>query len=289
MRITTIAAVLGMAYLAFRTYSGWMGQQLSIASAQVQQQLMSARLTASRADAEALMRVGRLDEAEAVLQQIAELDPAFAALPELRAQMAAERELASIYERAMQQIKAAEWLGAKASLERLIAIEPNYRDADIQIIYIDRQTLLGNLLSDGEAAFERADWEKAVAAFETVRTLHPGHQPDYVTERLFQSYVSAGRAVLIGQEDSLAALAQAEGHLRKALALRPQDADIKREREMAGLYLKAQNDFDVGNWGDVISALELVIMPKELLGRRFTTPTWREANTRCRYRTTRTL
>lgn len=257
--IATLSVALGVAYLGLRTYSGWIGQQFNSASAQVQQHILNTRLAAKQADAEALIQVGRLDEAEAVLQEIAELDPAFAGLPELHAQLATERQLSGIYVLAMQQIDAGEWLGAKASLEQLSAIEPNYRDVNLQMIYIERQTLLGNLLTDGEAAIDRADWEQAVAAFETVRTLHPDHQPEYVQARLFESYVNAGRAVLIGQEDSLAALEQAEVHLRRALALRPQEADIKREREMAGLYLKAQGDFDVGNWSGVIDALELVI------------------------------
>ena len=105
-------------------------------------------------------------------------------------------------------------------------------------MYVDRQTLVGNLLSEGEAAIARADWEQAVTSFDSVRTLHPDHEPEYVETRLFESFVNAGRAVLVGREDSLGALEEASTYLRKALALRPQDPEIKRERELAGLYLK---------------------------------------------------
>jgi tetratricopeptide (TPR) repeat protein len=70
--------------------------------------------------------------------------------------------------------------------------------------------------------------------------------------------VNAARSVLVGQSDSLEALSLAEGYFRKALALRPQNAEIKVERELARQYLQAQADFTAGRWGEVIRALEIV-------------------------------
>jgi tetratricopeptide (TPR) repeat protein len=259
-RAAMLALAVVAAYLVFRTYSGWMGQQLNSASERVQQEIRVATIFAKRMDAEALIQVGRLDEAEAVVDEIAQLDPSFAGLVELRASITNERQLANLYEQAMQQIDAREWLGARASLVQLATQQPNYRDVDIQLMYIDRQTLLGNMLSEGEAAIAQANWEQAVVVLENVRTLHPNYEPEYVEARLFESYVSAAQAVLVGQEDSLVALEQAEDHLREALALRPQDPDIKRERELAGLFLAAQNDFDQGNWSDVIETLSAMIV-----------------------------
>lgn len=258
-RATTLALVAVAGYLLLSTYSGWLGRQLTAAGARVQQEIRDASLAAKQADAEALLQVGRLDEAEVVLGEIDQLDPDYPALVQLRSTLADERQLANLYERAMQQIEARQWLAAKGSLEQLAEQQPAYRDVEIQLLYIDRQTLLGNLLGEGEAAIARSDWEQAVAVFENIRSLHPDHDPEYVESRLFESYVNAGREVLIGQEDSLDALEQAEAHLRKALALRPQDTNIKRERELAGLYLSAQSEFAVGNWTDVIDALELVL------------------------------
>jgi len=257
--VAIATAVIAAAFLAIGSYSSWVGQQLTAASERVQHEVQVALLVAKRTDAEALIEVGRLDEAEVVLGEIAQLDPGFAGLMALRSELASERELAGLYQQAMQQIEAADWLAARASLEQLAAQQPNYRDLEVQLSYIDRQTLVGNLLSEGQAAIAQGDWQRAVTTFETVRTLHPDHEPEYVEAQLFDSYVNAGRSVLVGQEDSLTALEQAEGYLRKALALRPQDAAIKREREFAGLFLKAQNDFDQGNWGQVIDALGLVV------------------------------
>lgn len=255
LRMVAITVFAFAGYLAISTYSGWMGRQLTAARQQVEQEIQTATLAAKQRDAEALMQVGRLAEAEALLGEIAELDAEVPGLAELNAELAAELDLANLYERGLQQIDTGDWLGARASLEQLAAKEPNYRDIRNQLMYINRQTLVGNLLSEGEAAIARAEWEQALVAFDTVRKLHPEHEPEYVEARLFESFVNAGRAVLVGQEDSLAALERAEALLRKALALRPQDPDIKTERELAGLYLKAQADFENGNWTEVIGAL----------------------------------
>lgn len=259
VRGVAAAAVVLIVTLALRTYSGWIGEQFFAANERVQHEIRNASLVARQVEVESLMRVGRLQEAEAVLNEMAALNPDFAGLPKLRGQLAQERELADLYQLSLEQIEAGDWVNAMASLQQLSALDPNYRDVRIQITYVERQTLLGNLLSEGEAAMARGAWPEAIRVFESARTLHPDHQTQYVEARLFESYVNAGRAVLVGQEDSLEALEQAETYLREALALRPQNVDIKRERELAGLFLQAQEAFDAGSWTAVIEALELVI------------------------------
>jgi tetratricopeptide (TPR) repeat protein len=239
LRITAIVVFVLAASLLISTYSGWFGNQLTTARQQVK----------------ALMQVGRLAEAEAVLGEIAVLDPEFPGLESLRVELNDELALHNLYEEGLARINSGDWLGAKANLEQLAANEPHYRDVGLQLMYVDRQTLVGNLLSEGEAAIARADWEQAVASFDSVRNQHPDYEPEYVEGRLFESFVNAGRAVLIGQEDSLTALEEAAVYLRKALALRPQDPEVKRERELAGLYLTAQAAFSEGNWSEVIEAL----------------------------------
>jgi tetratricopeptide (TPR) repeat protein len=259
LRLAAAVAILLAAYVTVRVSWRWMAQQVMAARQQVEQEIQAASISAMQRDVEALMHAGRLAEADALLGEISQLDPSVPGLAELSAELSFAVDLSDRYDEAMGLIDGKDWVGAKASLQGLEAAVPNYRDVSIQLAYIERQTLLGNLLSQGEAAFAEGNWEEAVTAFENLRALHPQHEPETIEARLFQSYVSAGRGVLIGQEDSLAALQLAESHFRKALALRPQDPEVKRERELAGLYLKAQDDFDLGNWSAVIEGLEIVI------------------------------
>ena len=259
IRITAVVVFVLAAYLLISTYSGWFGNQLTTARQQVEHEIQTVALSGMERDVKALMQVGRLAEAEAVLGEIVVLDSEFPGLESLRAELNDELALLSLYEEGLARINSGDWLGAKANLEQLAVNEPNYRDVGLQLMYVDRQTLVGNLLSEGEAAIARADWEQAVASFDSVRNQHPEYEPEYVEGRLFESFVNAGRAVLIGQEDSLSALEEAAVYLRKALALRPQNPEVKRERELAGLYLTAQAAFSEGNWTEVIEALSRTI------------------------------
>jgi tetratricopeptide (TPR) repeat protein len=259
LRLGAAGVIAITAYLALSTYSGWMRQQVTVARERVEREIQVATISALERDVEALMVAGRLAEAKAAVDEIALLDPSFPGLTELSTELTGALELSNQYDDAMQRIDRGDWLGAQSVLQQLAAVVPNYRDITIQLTYIERQTMLDNLLSAGEASFTRGAWEEAVAAFETMRTVHPQYEPEFIEDRLFESYVNAARSVLIGQADSLAALEVAEGHFRRALALRPQDPNIKRERELAGLYLKAQDDFEQGQWSGVIEALEIVI------------------------------
>jgi tetratricopeptide (TPR) repeat protein len=260
MRLGAAGTVAIVGYLVITTFSGWMGEQIVQTRQRVESEIRIATVAALERDVEALMVAGRLSEAKSVVDEIAQLDPAFPGLEQLSAELTTAIDYSNQYDDAMLRIDSGDWLGAQTVLQQLAVAVPNYRDIDIQLVYIERQTMVDNLLSSGEASFARGAWEEAVAAFETMRQVHPQYRPEDIEGRLFESYVNAARSVLVGQEDSLAALDVAESHFRKALALRPQNPMIKQERELAGLYLKSQEDFDQGRWNEVIEGLGIVIL-----------------------------
>ncbi len=259
VRVGAASVILVGAILAARTYSSWVGQQVTAARQRVEREIQAATLSAKQRDVEALMHAERLTEAASVLDEMIRLDPSFPSLEGLRLELTGAMALADQYDQAMRLIEIDDWLGAQSVLQQIAAVQPNYRDISLQMSYIERQTLLGNLLTEAESRFYEGAWQEAVLGFETIRTLHPQEQPEYVEARLFESYVNAARSLLIGQADSLEALQVAETYFRKALVLRPQDPEIKHERELAGLYLNSQDDFDQGQWSEVITGLEIVI------------------------------
>jgi len=259
LRIGAAFVVSAVAYLIITTYSGLMGQQIAQARQRVEHEIQIATVAALQRDMEALMIAGRLAEAKTVADEIGRVDPDYPGLAALSAELTTALELSYQYDDAMGRIETGDWVAAQTILQQLSASVPNYRDIDIQLEYIERMTMLGSLLEAGEASFTRGDWEQAVASFESMRSLHPNYQPEHIEARLFESYVNAARSVLIGQEDSLAALGVAEDHFREALSLRPQNPMIKQERELAGLYLKAQEDFDQGRWNEVVESLGFVV------------------------------
>jgi len=258
LRLALGASVLALLILGVRSYSDWMGAQLGAARASLEHRIQTASLTTSLNDTNAFIRVSRLDEAEALLSEIRTLDPGFPGLEETTAKLGTAVSLQDRYQQATDLMHAGDWLNARELFLAIEAESTNYLNVPMQLAYLEKRTLAGNLLSESEQAFQAEAWEQAVTGFETLRVMHPEFETAQVEARLFESYVNAARSVLIGRADSLEALGTAEDYFRKALSLRPQDPEIKAERELAHLYLKSQSDFAAGRWRDVISGLEVV-------------------------------
>lgn len=257
-RFGAVLLILVMAFWGVRSYSHWFRQQAERVNQALQSEAHEANLATLLRDAQSLLRADRLDEAKAKLDAIAAQDAAYPGLAAARAQMDAAAALDARYAQAMQLIAQQEWVEAKGILEAIAAQAPNYRDVSIQLANIDKLSTLKDLLTQADDDFEARHWEAAASQYESVRALDPTYQSEQVEERLFRSYVEAAKVALVGETDLLKALQTAENYFAKALALRPLDPEIKTQRELARLYLKAQSDFDAGRWSDVITDLEFV-------------------------------
>jgi tetratricopeptide (TPR) repeat protein len=267
-RIITVSLVAVIGFWGIHTYSSWLGDKLDLARQRVEHEIQMAQLHAKSSEAQALLRVGRSGEAKILLDEIANINPDFPGLEETMAQVEVATSLENLYLEAMDLIANENWTNAKILLEELAALDLNFRDVEYQLTYIEKVTLLNDIFAQAEVDFQSEMWDAAVAGYESVRALHPEFRSEIVEERLYFSYVNAARETLIDQPDSLKALEIAEGYFRKALTLRPQDSEIKAERELARLYLTAQEDFSNGRWSDVIEALEAVysVDPEYALG-----------------------
>jgi tetratricopeptide (TPR) repeat protein len=257
-RTGAISLFLLVAFWGFRTYSSWLGGKLTLARQKIQQELQTAELSALHRDAQALLVSGRTEESLSLLEGIAQIAPDFPGLDDTLKQVEIATSIESQYAEAIHRAQLQDWLTAYGLLTEIAAIDPNYRDVATQLEIIEKQLTLDNLFKQAEEAFRSESWEAAVAGFESLRSLNPDFKPGLTESRLFTSYVNAAREVLVGQSNSLQALGIAESYFRKALALRPQDPEIKKERELARLYLKAQDDFNSGRMSEVINSLEIV-------------------------------
>ncbi len=257
-RIITVFLVAVIGFWGIHTYSSWLGDRLDLARQKVEHEIQMAQLYAKSSEAQALLRVGRPGEAKILLDEIANIDPDFPGLKETMAQVEIASSLETLYLEGMDLIAQEDWVNAKTILENLAALDPTYRDVEYQLNNIEKMSLLNDIFAQAEADFQSEMWEAAVNGYEGVRSIQPEFRSEIVEERLYFSYVNAARETLIGQPDSLKALEIAEGYFRKALTLRPQDSEIKAERELARLYLTAQDDFSNGRWSEVIDALEAV-------------------------------
>ena len=257
-RLAVIVVAAALSLWGVRSYSTFLQQQVASVRQAAITRLQEADLVAKMIDARTLLRAGRPGEAREKLDAIASANPQFPGLQEALAQVEAATSLEAQYGEALGLIEAQEWDKALVLFQAVAATDSQYKDVALQIANLETQKLLGEALAQAEEKFQAGTWPEAAAAFEGVRALNPAFSQDLVEERLFTCYVNSARGALVGQSDSLEALRIAESYFRKALAIRPQDPDVKTERELAGLYLKAQDDFAAGQWSDVITALEIV-------------------------------
>jgi tetratricopeptide (TPR) repeat protein len=79
-----------------------------------------------------------------------------------------------------------------------------------------------------------------------------------VEERMFRGYIEAAQKTLAENPGSIQALGLANEYFREALKLKPNDAEVARQSEMANKFLQAQRFFSQGSWGSVIENLEYV-------------------------------
>mgnify|MGYP001561193718 CR=1 FL=1 len=258
VRLLSALVVIGLVSWGVRSYSAAAQQQLAVARASLDRQVQAAELNNQFSNAEAFLRAGRPAEARELLDKIAVVDPNFPGLQAAFTKVEAATSLDTQYAEAIALIGQQDWQAALPILKEIESLAPYYKDVSLQIANAEKQILLYDMLNEADTRYTAKAWIEAAAAYESVRALDSAYTTELVEERLFTSYVNSARLALIDKPDSLEALRTAEGYFRKALALRPQNPEIKTERELAGLYLKAQQDFTAGLWTDVITGLEIL-------------------------------
>ncbi len=258
--LATLAVVLlaGALVWAGRSYSLWLQQQLLGARERVAQEIQIVELSVKVRDAEALLRADRPLEAQELLNEVADAAPDLPGLNEPMAQLETALQVESAYQAGLDALERQDWEAAESAFQHVLTLDKAYKDAHLQLEKARGRKALDGELAVADEAYASGEWDEAAVLYERIQSQDPLYRPELVEERLFTSYVNAGRAVLVGRADSLEALRTANTYFRRALSLRPQDPDIKLERELAGLYLDAQADFSSGRWGEVIAALEVV-------------------------------
>ena len=258
IRAGAIFAVVILIGLTFSSFSDVIQEKLQFARTAIEQEVQSIELASKFRDAQALLQADRPDEAYVLLQEILERGGDFPGLQDALTNATSSSTLKTKYEEAARFLEIQDLTAARALLDEIYLESPNYRDVPVLISNLDGMSAFTELYQQSTMYFEAEQWEQALTGFETLRSMDPGFQGEQVLDQLFQSYVNAARTVLVDREDSLEALRTAENYFRKALALRPQNPEIKSERELARLYIDAQADYLSGQWSEVISSLEVV-------------------------------
>jgi tetratricopeptide (TPR) repeat protein len=105
------------------------------------------------------------------------------------------------------------------------------------------------LFEQGQASYEKGEWEQAISRLEQVRSEDITFRPEEVEEMLFESHKNYG--MLLEEQGSLE---EAISHYDSALYLRRRDAQVEELRQRADLYIKALGYWNA-DWERVITNL----------------------------------
>jgi tetratricopeptide (TPR) repeat protein len=226
IRFAVIGILVVLAIFVARTYSVWFQDVAYAAQIEGKAQLVNLELQIKMRDAQDYLNASRAEQAMDQLEAIAAVDPDY---PELDSMMQeADRLLAldQLYNEALALTDAGDLTAALVVLQEIEQQEPYYRDVKNRIILIQDQTLLGDQLRDADSFFGNEQWVEAAEAYYSLYSLNPDYQTAHVEDRLFSSYVNAAET-LLNDSDTIEGIRQVEDYFERALALRPQEPEVK--------------------------------------------------------------
>lgn len=233
LRSVIFVVVMGLIYWGTSTYATWIREQWSVIQQSFTSEVQVVELAIKYRDAQSLIQGNRPAEAEALLSDIANIDPDYPGVEDSLVQVEQLLSLETQYDMALNLISQNDFVEALAVLEEIEERSPGYLDVSLKIEEIQGQFYLDTLLEQAETAYEAQDWETAISQFETLRAIAPGFNTELVEIRLLNSYMDFASDTLSSQPESLENLALANEYFRKALVLRPRDENLLREQAQA--------------------------------------------------------
>jgi tetratricopeptide (TPR) repeat protein len=205
-----------------------------------------------------------LEAAMSQFKEIAAIEPNYKDVGSRIKDIESRISLEGMFAKAEQSYQAEDWAKAADQYEVIRITDPLYKtDMIDQRLYLSYVNAAVDLLNSASDSMENLD--SAEAYFRKALALRPQDSAvqaqrelarDKFTRSLALSYVSGAQKALQGKADSLVALKIAQFYFQKASDLRPNDSDIQSQEKLAQQYLQAQDEFDLGNWDQVVTTLE---------------------------------
>lgn len=195
-----------------------------------QEQRIVAQLSSLNDQAEQLILAGRPQPAAQIIEKIRSINPEYANLPELTSKADDLLRLEIKYQSALDLISQKKNDEALVILKELDAERPGMWDVNQQIAAIENSNLLAKYLEEGNAAFEKENWDKVLSSYENALILAPKLDDPQVKEQLLRGYLNKIISLLQNDSTSTDDIENAELYYRRAVALIPQSKAYSSER-----------------------------------------------------------
>lgn len=191
----------------------------------------SAQLASLNSQAEQLLRVGKPQAANEIVEIIRSIDPAYENLSALVERTNSLLGLEAQYQVAVGLMAEDRVEDALLIFRQIEAEEPGMWDVGQQIEAIETSNLITGYLEEGAAAFQEGNWDVVINSYEKAMLLNPQLDDPLMKEQLVKGYLNKIIDMLQDQETSIEDIETAEDYYRKAVALIPQSKEFATERE----------------------------------------------------------
>ncbi len=246
--IVILIALLCMAVGAFVTFRWWIIPQATM-------QRQQARVDQLRQEAQAAMTSGDYERAVLAFNELLQILPDDRQALDGLKQANEIRGVVSLYSEAIAEMTAHHWDNALSLLQQIEGEQSGYRDVADRIGFVQKQQELSDRFSKAEAAFDQDNYELAVKEYEALQSVDYSFQSETVQKRLFFSYLQLGLAEEKAAGSDPQGLRAALNKFDRALSLRPEDSQAKGESKLLRSYLAGLDEFNDGNWPEVVSLL----------------------------------
>lgn len=232
-RILLGILALVIVIVGFQTYAGWVQRQWLQVQEQVSKEAYVLELSAKFRNAQSLYQAGFYRDALQLFEEIRASNPEYPQLDFYIQETQKLNDLNMQYEQALELVKAEKYEEAYQIFKGIAAERPNFRDVLIRINDLEKNFLIANALEEANQAFQEQRWSEAIEKYEYIRNLDPGYYSKEIEDYLYRSYVFAAEEALSLEGQTLESLKIAEEYFSRALALRPQNPEIRARRALA--------------------------------------------------------
>lgn len=201
---------------------------------------------------------GDLSGARQILDELTALTPGDPAIQDALRIVQERQAWADQYADAVAHKERREWQQAIDLASGIPPESPEYDRAQRLIREVEEQAALEASWQEAQALLQSGDLQSAISALSSIRARDPAYRRAEVEEQLFQAHVSLARQLVAEAWGSVERLREAIGHFSDALALRPTNQELIREKNLASDYVAGAEAYDRGDWVAVVDHWESV-------------------------------
>ncbi len=180
--------------------------------------------------------------------------------PVAKAGLARTQQLVTVgdfYAQATAALNAGDQAQAQQFLEKIAAIDPNYRDAGSLLAQIKATQDLEQQYQAALQLQQANQLPDAIQAFEQIRSIDRNFKPQDIAGYLYSDYFQIAEQ-RVQQAKTIGDIESAEALYQKALTVRPLDAPADQARRLGQAFLDGAAAYQAKNWEDTIRLLSPV-------------------------------